>query len=243
MSLGSHLKELRNRFFIIGFVLIGGAVAGFFLTDFIWEWLREPVTAIAEERDAILVYPTITSSFDLKLKVSFFIGVIITSPIWMYQIWAYFLPALTRREKIYGLSFFLISLPLFAFGGVVGWYILPQMVRILSSFTPAEDASYFNAPEYFTFAFRLVIGCGIAFVIPLLLVALNFFGLLSAATIIKQWRIAIIVSLLFGAIVMPAGDLMSMFTIVVPLFALYILAWFISWIRERFVKPKEQIVV
>src|SRR5690606_16202148 len=102
MSLGSHLRELRNRFFIIGIVVIAGMIAGFFLTDFVWEWLREPITEIAKERNATLVYTTITSSFDLKLKISFFIGLIITSPIWMYQLWAYFLPALTRKEKIVG---------------------------------------------------------------------------------------------------------------------------------------------
>jgi sec-independent protein translocase protein TatC len=235
MSLGQHLLELRKRLYFAAAGLLVGAIAGWFLSDFVWAALREPIYAIieAQHRNAQINYPDITSAFDLKLKISLYVGLIVSSPVWLYQIFAFLTPGLTRREKQYTFGFLFTAVPLFLAGCAAGWYVLPHVVELMTSFAPPEDAAFINAQAYFDFVLKLIVAIGIAFVLPVFIVLLNFAGVISAASIIKSWRVAILVIVLFTAIATPAADVVSMFLLALPMIVLYFLAYGIAWLHDR----------
>ena len=235
MSLGQHLLELRKRLFLAAAGVLVGAVIGWVLSDFVWDALREPIYAIinAQHRNAQINYPDITSAFDLKLKIAFYVGLIASSPVWLYQIFAFLVPGLTRKEKQYTFGFFFTAIPLFLAGCAAGWYVLPHVVALMTSFAPSEDSAFINAQNYFDFVLKLVVAIGVAFVLPVFIVLLNFAGVISAQSIIKSWRVAILVIVLFTAIATPAADVVSMFLLAIPMVVLYFAAYGIAYLHDR----------
>ena len=235
MSLGQHLLELRKRLFLAAAGVVVGAVIGWILSDYVWEALREPIYAIvaAQERTAQLNYPDITSAFDLKLKISFYVGLIVSSPVWLYQIFAFLVPGLTRKEKQYTFGFLFTAIPLFLAGCAAGWFVLPNVVGLMTSFAPKEDAALIVAGSYLDFVLKLMIAIGVAFVLPVFIVLLNLAGVISAESIIKSWRVAILVIVLFTAIATPAADVVSMFLLAIPMVVLYFAAYGIAWLHDR----------
>lgn len=240
MSLGAHLIELRKRLVIAAIAIIIGVVAGWFFSEWVWDVLRMPIEDIRMEgREAIIAYGDITGGFDLKIRVSFFIAILIASPVWLYQIWAFLAPGLTRREKLYGVAFLATAVPLFLGGAYAGWLVLPNIVRLMASFQPAEDAFVLDARSYLDFTTRLLIAVGLGFVMPVLLVLLNFIGVLRGKSILKSWRLAIMLIILFSALATPAVDLMSMFLLAAPMAVLFFLAAGIALLHDRRADKKQ----
>jgi sec-independent protein translocase protein TatC len=235
MSLTEHFIELRKRLFRSALALLGGSIIGWFLAGPVMDALRGPITEIAKQqnRQAMLNYDSITGAFDLKMQMAITIGAIISSPVWLYQIWAFFVPALTRKELKYGFGFFFTAVPLFVAGGVCGWLLVPHIVSLLTSFAPEQDSAIIQAKTYFDFIMKLVIAVGIAFVLPVFLVLLNFVGVLTAKSIIASWRWALILIALFTAIATPAADVLSMFLLAIPMVALYFAAYGVAWLHDR----------
>lgn len=244
MSLGGHLRELRRRIYIAALAIVLGAVAGWFFSDAILALLREPIYAIAESQNRIatLNYDAITSAFDLKLQIAITLGIVLSSPVWLYQIWAFFIPGLTKTEKAYSLGFFLSAIPLFIAGCAAGWMVFPHIVELMTGFAPENDTTIINAKVYFDFVLKLVLVVGIAFVLPVFLVLLNFAGVISAATIIKSWRVAILLIVLFTAIATPAADVLSMFLLAIPMIGLYFAAAFVAWLHDRRLAKKRAVL-
>ena len=236
MSLGQHLIELRKRLFISAIAIVVGSALGWWLTDaFIWEAIQEPVTRVAEAQgnDAAVIFPTISSAFDLRLQVAFTLGIVLSSPVWLYQIFAFLVPGLNKKERRFSLAFFASAIPLFFAGCAAGWFVLPNIVKLMMSFVPDGAESLLTAKEYYDFVLKLVVAIGIAFVVPVFIVLLNFAGVISAAAIIKSWRVAILVIVLFTAIATPSADVVSMFMLAIPMILLYFLAWFIAHLHDR----------
>jgi sec-independent protein translocase protein TatC len=235
MSLGQHLLELRKRLFIAGLAVVLASIVGWFLSDLILNALRNPILEVGRDqgRNATLNYQTITSAFDLKLQISLYAGIIISSPVWLYQIFAFLVPGLTRKEKRYTFGFFFSAVPLFLAGCVAGWFVLPHIVELLTRFAGAQDSSLITAKDYFDFVLKLVLAVGVAFVLPAFLVLFNVMGMLSGKSIIKSWRVAILAITVFTAIATPAADVMSMFLLAVPMVVLYLLAAGIAVLNDK----------
>ncbi|MGO1538603.1 MAG: twin-arginine translocase subunit TatC [Leucobacter sp.] len=240
MSLGQHLVELRKRLMIAGIAILIGAIAGWLLSDWVWDMLRQPVYDIAETqgRSAQINYDDITSSFDLKIQISLFIAVILACPVWLYQIWAFLAPGLTRKEKLTAVAFLGVAVPLFLGGAVAGWLVIPNIVRLLTSFAPEEDAAFINARSYLDFSIKLLLAVGIGFVMPVFLVFLNYIGTLRGMSILKSWRVAMLCIILFAGIATPAADLMSMFMLAAPIVVLYFGAALVAILHDRRVDKK-----
>lgn len=234
MSLGQHLVELRKRLMISAIAIVVALVAGWFLSPWVWDMLRQPIETIGEQgREATIAYNDITEAFDTKVQIALFIAILIASPVWLYQIWAFLAPGLTRREKLYGVGFLAAAVPLFLGGAFAGWYVLPNVVKLLASFQPDQDAFYLGARTYLGFATKLLLAVGVGFVMPVFLVLLNFIGVLRGQSILKSWRIAILLIILFAGITTPAADLMSMFLLAAPMVLLYFLAAGIALLHDR----------
>ena len=116
MPLADHLREARGRGLRAAVALLVGVTVGFLLADQVLDVLRTPIEELARAREASLNYDTVTGAFDLKLKVAIYSGVLLASPVWLLELFAFVTPGLTRREKRYTTVFLLTALPLFATG-------------------------------------------------------------------------------------------------------------------------------
>ncbi|MGV8885114.1 MAG: twin-arginine translocase subunit TatC [Microbacteriaceae bacterium] len=244
MSLGEHLVELRKRLTIAAAGILVAAVIGFLVSDEVIKFLLVPIAAIADDRKVILAYTTLLEQFDLRFQIAFLLGILISSPVWLYQIFAFFVPGLTKREKRFTFGFFFSAVPLFLGGAAVGFLIFPHMVTLLTSFNSSALAvTNLSARPYYDFVIKLVLACGVAFVLPVFLVLLNFAGILSAASILKGWRVAILIITLFCATATPAVDIVSMFILAIPMVILYFAAAGIAWWHDRAVARREAALV
>ena len=115
-------------------------------------------------------------------------------------------------------------MPLFLTGVWLAWSSLPTFVTVLVGFTPEGSANVINASEYILFTLRILLVFGIAFVLPVVLVLLNFAGIITAKNILKSWRLAVFVAAVVGAVATPAAEPMAMFLLMVPLLILYFVA-------------------
>lgn len=233
MSLGEHLIEFRNRAMIAAAGVLVAAVVGWFLQPIVWNALSEPIHEIARHRNATINYPSLTAAFDLKMQLSIYIGIIISSPLWLYQIFAFLTPGLTGKEKRYVFGFFFTAIPLFLGGCAFGWYVTPHLVQVFASFAPSQDATILTASDYFNFVLKLVLAVGVAFVTPVFIVLLNMIGILPATGILKAWRWAILCSIIFAALATPSTDIVSMLMLAAPLVVLYFLAAGVAWLHDR----------
>ncbi len=225
MSLGAHLIELRNRILIAAIAIAVALVAGWFLAPWVWNVLREPLEVLEDRgRQAQIMYTDVSSGFDLQVQISLFIAILIASPVWLYQIWAFIVPGLTKKEKWHAIGFLGAAVPLFLAGVYAGWSVLPNIVLLMAGFSPEQDAFNMDARNYLDFTVKLLLAVGVGFVMPVLLVLLNFVGVLRGKSILKSWRIALLCIVLFAAITTPAADLVSMFLLAAPITLLYFAA-------------------
>ncbi|HEU4756413.1 MAG TPA: twin-arginine translocase subunit TatC [Agromyces sp.] len=248
MSLGAHLVELRKRLFRSAIAIVVGMAIGWWLTDVVvWEAIQEPVNRVVEAQQGEgagstgIIFPTISSAFDLRLQIAFTLGIVLSAPVWLYQVFAFLVPGLNRRERRFTFAFFATAIPLFFAGCAAGWFVLPNIVKLMTSFVPEGAETLLTAKEYIDFVLKLVVAIGIAFVVPVFIVLLNFAGILSAASIIKSWRIAILVIVLFTAFATPSADIVSMFMLAIPMVGLYFAAYGIAFLHDRRAAKREQL--
>src|SRR5690349_7938934 len=153
MPLGEHLRELRRRVIISVVAILVGAAAGWFLYQPFYEALQDPILEVAKEKgvQAQINFPAMTSAFNLHIKLAAYIGIIIASPVWLYEIWAFITPGLTRRERRTSIGFLAAAVPMFLGGIALAWALLPKFVRVLIDFTPAGGSNIISADDYFGF--------------------------------------------------------------------------------------------
>ncbi len=246
MSLGQHLIELRKRLSLAALSILLGAIGGWFLADAAWDRLRDPILVIARAHHTSSInYTSITGAFDLRFQVAIMLGIVISSPIWLFQIFAFLLPGLRRNERGYLFGFFFSAVPLFVAGCAAGLLVLPHIVELMSTFVPGQDTQILDAKYYLDFVLKLILATGIAFVLPVFLVLLNFIGILSASSILKGWRWAVLAITLFTAIATPAADPVSMLLLAAPILGLYFAASGVAALHEHVVlrrakSPSEQ---
>ena len=249
MPLLEHFRELRNRVVKSALAISLGAIVGWFFYNEIITKLAEPVCDLraAQESGAAscgaLYISGVLGPLNLQIKVAILSGVIITAPLWLYQLWAFIAPALHRKEKRNSILFFIGATPFFAAGAYLGYTILPVAVRVLFGFTPTSLANLVKFDDYLDFVLRVILLFGIAFELPVFLVTFNLIGFLSGKAILKPWRIWVFSICLFVAGFTPSADPLSMLALAVPLILLYLMAGLIALLndrrRERIAKNRE----
>lgn len=227
-----HFREFRNRSAIAVLAIIIASVAGFLVSDLIVTAASAPLhdtgTGLAS-----INFTTLSGAFDLRLRIAMTVGVVLASPVWLFQIWRFLVPGMTKREKRYGALFVVTAVPLFVTGAGFGWWVMPHIVALMASFAPAGATSLFSANEYFDFLLRLVVAVGFGFASPVALVVINAFGLISGMTLLRGWRLAIVIVVIFAAVVTPPSDMLSLAIIAIPLILLYFGACVICVLHDR----------
>jgi sec-independent protein translocase protein TatC len=213
MALREHLGELRKRVVRSALAIFLGAVVGWFVYHQVFNAIARPILEIQERRGrefATINFGDLASAFNLKIQLSIVIGIVLASPVWLYQFWAFITPGLTRRERRYSFAFVGAALPLFLGGAALAWWALPKAMEFFTEFVPEGGSNFITASTYFSFVTRIVLAFGIAFVIPVVLVALNAVGLLSGRALLGHWRITVFGCFLFAAIATPTPEATTM---------------------------------
>ncbi|MFE4825425.1 twin-arginine translocase subunit TatC [Streptomyces sp. NPDC056672] len=244
MPLAEHLRELRNRLLkSVLAILVITVVAAFYYKELI-EFMMQPILdsvgcvdgALKQQNGQACADMTVNgliSPFSIALKVSLVSGVVLSTPVWLYQLWGFLAPGLHSHEKKYALSFVGIGVPLFLSGAVLAYKILPQTATILLDFTPDNARNLLPLDEYLDLVVRMVIVFGLAFELPLLLVLLNFTGVLTAKRLASWWRLMVMGITLFAAFATPTGDPLTMLSLALPIVVLYFLALGVCFLNDR----------
>ncbi len=238
MSLRSHLRELRNRLIKSVAAILVVAVFTWIYYDQIFALLRRPFDGLyghgaTAGHDYQLTLNGITDAFALKLQIVFVTAAVITAPVLLYQFWRFVTPGLHRHEKRWALGFAAAAVPLF-FGGIaMGYVVLPNAMRLLIGFTPSNVSNFVNTSTYLTFVIKFLLVFGIGFVLPAVVVLLNFAGVLPAKLIGRQWRLIVFGIFVFAAIAAPTPDPWTMLLLALPLCGLFAIAWAIAWLSDR----------
>ena len=239
MPLLEHFRELRTRVVKSALAIALGSLIGWFFYNEIITKLAEPVCDLraAQESGAAscgsLYINGVLGPLNLQIKVAILSGIIITAPLWLYQLWAFIAPALHRKEKRNSILFFIAATPFFGVGAYLGYSILPIAVRVLFGFTPTSLANLVKFDDYLDFVMRVILLFGIAFELPVFLVTFNLIGFLSGKSILRPWRIWVFAICLFVAGFTPSADPLSMLALALPLVLLYFLAGGIAILNDQ----------
>jgi sec-independent protein translocase protein TatC len=237
MALADHLRELRARILRVALFLVIATTAAWFFYDQLFGLILRPYNeARAMLGNTVDTKPVITgaaSPLMLQLKISALAAVVLGSPYWLYEIWAFILPGLHPHEKKWTRLFAAIAGPLFVAGVAVGYYVLPKGLQVLLSFTPANVQNLLEFGEYFTFFTRMLLVFGVAFEIPLFVVLLNLAGVVSGRTL-GHYRPWIVVGVfVFAAVATPSTDPFSMLMLALPMTALFMVSEGIARVVDR----------
>lgn len=239
MPLLSHLQEFRRRTFKSAIWILLGSVAGWIYYNKIITALAKPVCnlALAQANGAShcgsLYINGVLGPLNLQIKVALLSGLILTAPLWLYQLWAFIAPGLHKHERRRSILFLLAATPFFAGGAYLGYKILPIAIRVLFGFTPSSLSNLIKFDDYLDFVLRLILLFGLAFELPVFLLTLNLIGFISGRTILKPWRIWIFGITLFVAAFTPTADPLTMGLLALPLIGLYFLAGSLALLNDR----------
>ncbi|NIH80506.1 twin-arginine translocase subunit TatC [Amycolatopsis viridis] len=223
MTLIEHIYEFRRR---LGWALLAVVAGGIF--GFIWfntrmgpvpslgDIVNGPYCAIPPDRrlgsgEGCRLLQTVPfEAFMIQLKVGLAAGAVLTSPLWLYQFWAFIAPGLYSKERKYALTFVGCASVLFAGGAVVAYLIIPHALQLLMGFGSDFFITGLTGDKYISFVLSLLIIFGVSFELPLVLVMLNFVGVVKYAQL-KKWRRGLIfLVFVFAAFATPGSDPFSM---------------------------------
>lgn len=237
MSLGDHLRELRNRLLVAALAVLACAVVGWIYYEPLFDFILEPLRNVRDARGDALVNINfgagITQPFAVQLRVAIFVGIVLASPVWIWQLWAFLLPGLHRKERRTAMAFFAAAVPLFFAGCLLAGWSLPRTVAILLSFTPEGTANLQDAMVYLNFILYFVVAFGVAFLMPVLLVGANVLRILPAGVMLHGWRVAVLIILVFCALATPDPSAWTMLALAAPMVVLYFGAVGVSFLLER----------
>jgi sec-independent protein translocase protein TatC len=239
MTLIEHLRELRNRVIKAVLAILAATIVSFFFYDQLFDLLTRPFTTtiddIAEEENlnASLTLTKVSDPFTLQLKTCLVAGIVIASPFWLFQIWAFIVPGLHPRERRWTRIFAAIAGPLFMLGVAVGYYVLPKGLSILLSFTPADVSNLIEVSSYFSFILRMLLVFGVSFEIPMFVVLLNLAGVVSGRALGRARAWIVLGTFIFAAVATPSTDPISMLFLALPMTVLFLLSEGIARIIDR----------
>jgi sec-independent protein translocase protein TatC len=238
MPLMDHLRELRNRLIKAMLALLIGTIIGWIVFNPVWNFLKEPYCSLpashALEKDkCTLVVNGIFSAFFLRLKIGFIIGMVISSPIWLYQLWAFVAPGLYKKERRWTYVFLGAAVPLFFIGVTLAYVTVDKGLSLFLGFTPPDVAALITVDHYLGYVLAMLLIFGLTFELPLFVVVLNLAGVLTSARIRKSQRMIVFGIFVFAAVATPSADPFTMLALALPTVLLFEIAAGLAFVNDR----------
>ena len=241
MTLTEHLAELRMRIIRATLAVLVGFIATLSFYNPLLDWLQRPLGTICAQAvefkcDATTYYFGPLEGFGTRISLASYGGFIIGLPVILWQLWRFIVPGLHARERRYAIPFIVSSVFLFALGGVIAVWTLPQALNFLFQFAGDSTVPLLATEKYVRLVALMIIAFGVGLEFPVLLVFLQLAGVLSYRTLLKQWRYAIVGIVLLAAVITPSGDPISLAALAVPMLISYFVA---ALIGRRITRRRE----
>ena len=237
MPLIEHIRELRGRVIKSAIGLVLGAILGWIFFNPVWNVMKKPYERLPPKHclggQCTLVVHGIFDGFFIHLKVALIVGAVLSSPIWLYQLWAFIAPGLYARERRWTYAFISVAVPLFGVGAWLAYVTLDRGLRIFIGLAPGNTTVLVGITDYLGYATAMLLIFGLTFELPLIVVILNMAGVLTHARIRKSRRMLLFGIFVFAAVATPSQDPFTMLALAVPTVVLFEIAEIIAWAHDK----------
>ncbi|WP_445255628.1 twin-arginine translocase subunit TatC [Nocardioides aurantiacus] len=237
MALADHFRELRARIMRVALYLVLGTIIALFFYDALFQLILDPYNQarelLGQQTQTQAVISGVGTPLLLQLKICAVAGVVATSPLWLYEIWAFIVPGLHSQEKRWTRLFAVVAGPLFIAGVAMGYYVLPKGIATLIGFTPDGLTQLTDFGDFYSFIARMLLVFGIAFEIPLFVVLLNLAGVVSGRALGRYRPWIIVGTFVFAAVATPSTDPFSMLMLAIPMLVLLLVSEMIARLIDR----------
>ena len=237
MPLMEHLRELRSRLVKAALALAVGMIVALVFHTHTWAFLTRPYCEAKIDHVSgcnhlghQLVVNSIFDPLFIQIKIAFYLALIASSPVWLYQLWAFIAPGLYAREKKWAYVFTGIAVPLFLAGAVMAYYVMGRGIYYLLGFSPSSVLPLVTVDSYIGYMVGMLVGFGLAFELPLVLVMLNLAGILTHERF-RKWRKVLI--FVFAGIASPSPDPLTMLMLGGVVIVLVEAAEIIIWLNDK----------
>ncbi|HZP00134.1 MAG TPA: twin-arginine translocase subunit TatC [Terriglobia bacterium] len=234
MSFLEHLEELRQRLVRSVIALVVGFGVCFYFSDNIYGYLAKPLTDTlhALKMSEKLVYTNPVDPFNLYIKLSLVAGLFLASPFILWQIWLFVSPGLYRHEKRYVWPFVGLTSGLFITGGFFAYKLaFPAALKFLVEFGKRFQPMI-SINEYWNLALTIIVGVGLVFELPVVILILSIFGIVTPKFLIRQTRYAVLITAVVAAAIAPTPDWTTLFMFWIPMVGLYVVSIGLSWLVQ-----------
>jgi sec-independent protein translocase protein TatC len=235
MSLVDHVRELRTRLGISALAIVVMMVVVWFLWRPLFDFLKQPYcdTGAGSRADCELFAIGVFDQLRVRLRVSAIGGIVLASPVWLYQVGAFITPALHRKERKYAAGFLAASLVLFAIGTVFAYLTISQGLDFLLRIGGEGVTTLTSVHAYLNFVTLVLLAFGFAFEFPVVVTFLNMMGVFPVATM-KRWRRGMYLAIFVAsAVITPSQDPITFMIMALPICGLYELCIVLARLRER----------
>lgn len=236
MTLIEHVKELRNRLFWAALGVLGGLVVGFILAGPVFDLLQQPYCDLPSswiDGKCRFLVLGVADTLILKLKIALWLGLVVGSPVWLFQLWAFIAPGLHRHERKWAYVFVAIAAPLFMAGAVLAYFVVGHGLAFIMQAGVIGETSQLEVTKYIGFVMNMIVVFGAAFEFPLILLMLNFTGVVTAKQLIGWWRIMVVVAFAFSAIATPDPGPFGMILLAACMLLLYLIATGVAALNDK----------
>jgi sec-independent protein translocase protein TatC len=231
MTLVEHLTELRRRVMVCVIAFGVAGVAAFLLYPHILSFLQAPYCHVSPHCTLYVTGPL--DGLSVRVEIAAYGGLILASPVFLWELWRFVTPGLHSHEKRYAIPFVACAVVLFCAGGVVAYLTFPHALTFLGSIGGPSLREIYDPDRYLSLVVALIAVFGFTFEFPVVLVALQLAGVVSPARLSSWRRWAIVVLVVVAAVITPSGDPFSMLALAVPLYAFYELSIVIGKLLRR----------
>ena len=223
MTLAEHLAEARHRFLVSTIAVVVLGVGSFLIYPQILHLLQQPYCRAVPRHCAFYVTNPL-DGLTLRIKISFFGGLLFASPVLFWQVWRFITPGLKAKERRYAIPFVVASIAFFLTGVVLAYFSFGHALAFLQSIGGRSLTSIYNPNQYLSLFLLMMFIFGVTFEFPVVLVAIELAGLVTPNQLLKSWRYALIGITIAAAVFTPSGDPLSMMALAIPLTAFYFMS-------------------
>jgi sec-independent protein translocase protein TatC len=222
MTFLDHLEELRRRLVISAVAIAVAFFACWAFAEPIFALLQAPLTKFLPPGDK-LAYTRLTAPFFLYMKVSFFAGLFLASPVILLQLWLFVAPGLYKKERRLAAPFIIFGTLFFVLGGYFGYrYLLPATCSFFVE-TGKQFKQMVTVDDYFSFSSTIILACGLVFETPILIFFLARLGIVTPAFLLQKFKYAVVLSFVIAAVVTPTPDMVTQSALAIPMILLYLI--------------------